>query len=561
MAVRLPELNMVPTLRTPRPAGGSVSVMENLILSMVDGTLTVGELGATCGLDADMAQRIVHRLFTERLVQIEAYDPDAVAPVASPPPLVPEQTADATPPRVVVDSDMRELFSRMSAMNHYEVLGVAPDADRTQIRTAYFALSRKYHPDAYFGKVDADTRDQLGRLFHRITLAYDTLNIKSRRARYDESIADQIALWRVEADLKAAVAQRTPSPSAEAPVGLSSHAPLPRNSIAPVAGARRTPAVHARRTPPAAPAPGRAPLQRRASLPPSVESVQVTAAARISRIPVTRDSVIPPPARPASPLLPFSGSSSIPPGPIRSSSIPPFSPAAAPDDEDTPESAVSGSAAIAAALTGGAMRDEKREQWKRERMIRALGGQQAAPGQPVRAKVPEPAARPESLLLEHARIAIERQEYDVATVHLQEILKRDGDNEEAIRMLEAARAGKILVKAREWMRQGRFDYEKGRVREALGSFEKALKLDGENLESRYYMARCLYDLRMDLDRAFELTKEIVGLGGRKGKYYHVMAELLLLANERTRAVEALERAVKLEPDNREYQKKLKAIKR
>ncbi len=33
---------------------------------------------------------------------------------------------------------------------HYELLSIAIDADRKTVRDAYFALSKRFHPDVYF---------------------------------------------------------------------------------------------------------------------------------------------------------------------------------------------------------------------------------------------------------------------------------------------------------------------------------------------------------------------------------------------------------------------------
>jgi curved DNA-binding protein CbpA len=61
---------------------------------------------------------------------------------------------------------------------YYEILGVAPDATPEEIRAAYRALVKQYHPDVNH---DPDA----GERFIAIQQAYETLIDPDARARYD----------------------------------------------------------------------------------------------------------------------------------------------------------------------------------------------------------------------------------------------------------------------------------------------------------------------------------------------------------------------------------------
>lgn len=61
-------------------------------------------------------------------------------------------------------------------MSLYDVLGVAKDATKQAIKTAYRSLAQKAHPDREGG--DAEK-------FHEIQLAYDVLSDDGKRERYD----------------------------------------------------------------------------------------------------------------------------------------------------------------------------------------------------------------------------------------------------------------------------------------------------------------------------------------------------------------------------------------
>lgn len=63
--------------------------------------------------------------------------------------------------------------------NYYEILGVSPSADLTEIRTAYKKLAFQYHPDLHPGDPAAEER------FKAINEAYHTLSDPIKKSRYD----------------------------------------------------------------------------------------------------------------------------------------------------------------------------------------------------------------------------------------------------------------------------------------------------------------------------------------------------------------------------------------
>lgn len=75
-------------------------------------------------------------------------------------------------------------MQKLEGKNHFEVLGLTESATSPQIKTAYFALARNFHPDT----VPAGAPAELGRLkadvFARVGEAYRVLSDEKSRATY-----------------------------------------------------------------------------------------------------------------------------------------------------------------------------------------------------------------------------------------------------------------------------------------------------------------------------------------------------------------------------------------
>ncbi|WP_421119515.1 J domain-containing protein [Aquihabitans daechungensis] len=72
-------------------------------------------------------------------------------------------------------------------MNHYEVLGVAPESGAGEIKKAYLAAARRYHPD-FHADADAATRTGNARRMQELNQAWEVLGDATARAAYDRSL-------------------------------------------------------------------------------------------------------------------------------------------------------------------------------------------------------------------------------------------------------------------------------------------------------------------------------------------------------------------------------------
>lgn len=68
--------------------------------------------------------------------------------------------------------------------DHYRVLGVPTSASDAQVRAAYVALARKYHPDFHTGDAHAAAEEAM----QRVNEAWGVLRNPERRSEYDRSL-------------------------------------------------------------------------------------------------------------------------------------------------------------------------------------------------------------------------------------------------------------------------------------------------------------------------------------------------------------------------------------
>jgi DnaJ-domain-containing protein 1 len=80
-------------------------------------------------------------------------------------------------------------LTMVAGQDHYGVLGVDRTARLKQVREAYYALARRYHPDRFRSGPLADLLPRFEDFFMLVTDAHNTLADPGRRAEYDEQLA------------------------------------------------------------------------------------------------------------------------------------------------------------------------------------------------------------------------------------------------------------------------------------------------------------------------------------------------------------------------------------
>ncbi|KPK50753.1 MAG: hypothetical protein AMJ63_13890 [Myxococcales bacterium SG8_38_1] len=216
-----------------------ISGQDAFVHSCVDGVLNVEDIADVTVLSPEEVRKSIGRLVALDLVEW-------ITPNASSAPPETEVVED-----VEIDETLQkrihETFFRADKLNHYEMLGVAIDADRAEIRKAYFALSKTFHPDAYYGKRLGPYKAQMEVIFRKMTDAYEAVGRPKKREAYDRYLRQSIEvsaaeqkIGRVEERAQAMAKALTRAPVAERqaqPVGAEAAASKWRANDVPTGGA------------------------------------------------------------------------------------------------------------------------------------------------------------------------------------------------------------------------------------------------------------------------------------------------------------------------------------
>ena len=192
---------------------------EGFLFSRVDRPTTVRDLVAVSGLGQEETLGHLYALTLAGLLKRERWPtglrggqktapPTPKKPEPLPPPPVEREPAQDTDPQ-----DVENLLVRVkNARNHYEVLDVQRGISAPEVKTVYYQLARRYHPDR-FRKSDPALVARIESAFARITQAYDTLQDDQLRASYDAKLE---ARRKVDQIVDAAPTSSAPAPEPEA---------------------------------------------------------------------------------------------------------------------------------------------------------------------------------------------------------------------------------------------------------------------------------------------------------------------------------------------------------
>ena len=208
---------------------GQLSLLpaEAFVLSRVDAPLRLRDLLALAGLPEEQTRQLAYTLALGGLLQRaggggsrRAFTPEAIAQAHAATAAVVAAAAnngdranpgaqtrtavsagDAAVDRHSVDSsgapattgatqlEIDALLTRACATTHYALLGVDLNAPPGEIKRAYYALAKRFHPDRFLREVDDEMRVRVEQAFARIAQAYEILKDEKARSAYDKTLS------------------------------------------------------------------------------------------------------------------------------------------------------------------------------------------------------------------------------------------------------------------------------------------------------------------------------------------------------------------------------------
>lgn len=101
---------------------------------------------------------------------------------------------EETPPETKAEVSLDEYLERIERKaTYYEVLDVAIEASTAEVKTAYFQLAKRFHPDLFYRRVEDELHRRIQNAFTVLAHAYETLRNGDLREVYDFKLRKEIA--------------------------------------------------------------------------------------------------------------------------------------------------------------------------------------------------------------------------------------------------------------------------------------------------------------------------------------------------------------------------------
>lgn len=177
--------------------GNNLIPSESFLLSRLDAPASLQDLVALSGMRELAVHRVIYGLALSGLVNREYWHHAFRAEQPSQPgkeadaakPRARTREADAAAEAAQELADVEAFLARLGqAADYYEVIDLPPDSDANDIKLAYYALARRYHPDRFHIQSGTPQHARISSAFARITQAYETLTDPSSRATYDAAL-------------------------------------------------------------------------------------------------------------------------------------------------------------------------------------------------------------------------------------------------------------------------------------------------------------------------------------------------------------------------------------
>ncbi|MGH9763338.1 MAG: DnaJ domain-containing protein, partial [Blastocatellia bacterium] len=156
---------------------GRLSSAESYILSMVSAPTQVRDVASMTGLPDQDTRIAVCSLISLGLLR-KGTGPEEITP----------EQSEADENLAQLQAEITRKIHFFANADYYEVLGVTRRSTPAEIKAAYYALAKKFHPDRFRQPEYVDLRLKLEAVFAKMTQAYETLGDRVHKAMYDDKL-------------------------------------------------------------------------------------------------------------------------------------------------------------------------------------------------------------------------------------------------------------------------------------------------------------------------------------------------------------------------------------
>jgi len=170
-----------------------ISLQQGYLLSRLEQARTVQEILSMVPGDEEATKRNLLVLWAYGILNSPHLSRllPRIDPQSKPEParvLISEKVTDELQKQIEM---IEQTYVALSHKDYYTLLGVTTKADMAQIKTAYYRLARKFHPDRFYGLEDSVVKEKIDIIFSTINVAYETLKNTRTRHMYDSASLDE----------------------------------------------------------------------------------------------------------------------------------------------------------------------------------------------------------------------------------------------------------------------------------------------------------------------------------------------------------------------------------
>lgn len=141
---------------------------EREIFGLVNGTNGIDEIASSVGLEELEVEKVLFGLYSLGLIWISG-----------------RAEGQGKQKEVLSLQEMEKKWEEVRKQNYYRILGLDKSADARGIQKAFFAFTKKYHPDKCFRCTDEAVLDLMLQIFLAGKDAYEVLSSRESRKEYD----------------------------------------------------------------------------------------------------------------------------------------------------------------------------------------------------------------------------------------------------------------------------------------------------------------------------------------------------------------------------------------